>query len=325
MQLPALVFTQIFLSRMVFSLKKTQISTLASGSMLNSDITHSHPQSNSGPPYSGDQEKSGGSGGSDPTLAAKSRKSSVVSEKGGVGSRSASMKRSPGPYSQSRRPSVEDGNLAAAHQSHRRGSSVTLAPSPHPSGDYKFGNYSMTHSNDSIPPVPAPVAAPAPAPGPGPPDQTVPIPPFSTLPAKYQNYRAPHRNIPGGRFRRQAESRNSDTIDIETALKSDLDDSHQSEAGDRVLEIRSAYSQPPAVYPYLFAPPGTAASSLPPPTATSDVANRSSGESEYLDGKASRVGPTQAVPAPVPAKVDASSVRQSYRTPGTSASNTSPI
>lgn len=168
--------------------------------------------------------------------------------------------------SQSRRPSADDASIAPTVQAHRRRSSATLAPLPHPAGDYKFSAYSMSNSTkEEIPPVPA---------------QPTVAPPFAALPARYQNYRSPVRTVPGGRFRRQ-QSRDVDSID--TALVDDGDESHMSEAGDRVLEIRSAYAQPPAVYPYLFEPPGTANSSLPPPTANSERANRSSGEFEYPD------------------------------------------
>lgn len=294
MQLPALVFTQIFLSRMTFSLKRTQISSLANTSPLNSDLTHSNPSSGSNPASSGQQEKSTGS---DSTLITESRKNSASEKSGLPSSGGSSIKKPTGPYDHSRRPSGQEGSPSPTYESHRRGSSVTLAPSPHPAGDYKFPNHSMSRFEEDIPPVPTPA-------------QSVAIPPFATLPVRYQAHRAAYRNTPGGRFRRQTQSSDSDAVNV--TVETEVDDSHQSEAGDRVLDIRTSYSQPPAVYPYLFEPPGTAASSLPPPTATSDVANRSSGEFEYLDEKAFRAARP---PAQSPRSTPATTIGTSTATP----------
>lgn len=312
MQLPALVFTQIFLSRMVFSLKRLQIES--NTSMSASNGSRSNPSGGPSHSSSSQQEKSGGS---DSTLVAQTRKDPAV-EQAGLPSRTSSIRKPVEPsspsQSQSRRSSKDHESISPNYHSHRRGSSATLSPSPHPSGDYKFGNYSMNaRSYEDIPPVPAPPQVSA-----------VPVPPFSSLPARYQNYRLPHRTMPGGRFRRQTASRDSDAA--ETVDGAEVDESHQSEAGDRVLEIRSSHPQLPAVYPYLFEPPGTATSSLPPPTATSDVANRSSGEFEYPDEKAARLAqmPEKAASQAAAGADDTSSPRQSYHTPSASVTNTSP-
>lgn len=316
MQLPALVFTQIFLSRMVFSLKRMQVDSHTSFS--NSNVTNSNPESGPSHSSSGQQEKSGGSGA---TLVDQNRKNSA-SEKVGLHSRTSSVGKPDESQLQSqphsRRPSKDDASIATTYQSHRRGSSVTLIPSPgvsHLSGEQKFANHSMnTRSHEDIPPVPSPTSISA-----------VPIPPFANLPAKYQNYRLPHRTMPGGRFRRQTSSRDSNVADVAGAAEHD--DPNQSEAGDRVLEIKSSYSQPPAVYPYLFEPPGTATSSLPPHTATSDVANRSSGEFEYRDERALRLAqmPPQSAPQAATDPVDPTSARQSYHTPSSSVADTPPV
>lgn len=307
MQLPALVFTQIFLSRMVFSLKKTQISTLASTSNLYSSGANSGPESGASPLSSGNEEKSGGT---DSTPVVASRKNSTT-ETAKDPPRSPSRRKASGPYTQSRRPSGDDASLAPTYQSHRRGSSTTLTPSPYVSSDYKFpANSAAPRASEVIPPVPV---------------STLPIQSFTSSPTRYQNYRIPHRTMPGGRFRRQTQSRDSDTVEdtLKNVPPTEADDGHQSEAGDRVLEIRSSYSQQQAVYPYLFEPPGTAASSLPPPTATSDVANRSSGEFEYPDEAtflAARAAAASAVAVPKAgtAGTDTVSPRQSYHTPSSS-------
>lgn len=316
MQLPALVFTQIFLSRMVFSLKRTQVSTLAGTNLSKSNITNSNPESGPSQSSSGQQEKSGGSG---TTLVAQSRKNSA-SEKAGLPTKTTPVKKAVDSQtrsqSQLRRASADDVGAAPTSQSsHRRGSSATLAPSPRSSGDIKFTNYSMNpHSSEEIPPVPTSAPGQAPA-----------VPPFSSLPVRYQNYRLPHRTMPGGRFKRQNDSRDG-SISVDVARATEVDDSHPSEAGDQVLEISSAYSQPPTVYPYLFEPPGTATSSLPPATANSDIANRSSGEFEIYDGKAIRTAhiPTSAIPvsgAATAAPADVTSARQSYHTSRSSLPN----
>ncbi|KAK9899998.1 hypothetical protein P389DRAFT_207580 [Cystobasidium minutum MCA 4210] len=275
MQFPALVFTQILLSRTVFSLKKTQISTLAGTSLLHSSSEKASPASSS-PATSGQQEKSMEKSTGSEETAVQSRKMSMDRRENQTSARSQSMRKASSSISQTRRPSADDASIAPTFQSHRRGSSATLAPSPHPTGDYKFAAYSMSpRAGEDIPPVPV---------------QATPAPPplaATALPVRYHNYRMAHRTMPGGRFRRQTQV--SDIESVDTSLQDDEDESHMSEAGDRVLDIRSSFTQPPAVYPYLFEPPGTANSSLPPPTGNSERANRSSGEFDMPDDYLARM------------------------------------
>lgn len=303
MQLPAMVFTQIFLSRIVFSLKKTQTNTLNSSSLLQSGEAKTGPTSPDPSPLSSGQHER--SRESESTLVIDNRKKSV-DETSLETKRSQSMRKASSSNSQLRRPSADDASIAPTYQSGRRRSSGTLAPSPHPTGDYKFSTYSMAaRPSEDVPRPPVPAT---------------PAPPFAAHSSRYQHHRMPYRNMPGGRFRRQSQTQ------VETAASSaapdDGDDSHMSEAGDRVLEIRSTYpyTQAHAVYPYLFEPPGTANSSLPPPTGNSERANRSSGEFEYPHDLMPMPGPTPPTTAgsiePVDrsARNDVSSLRQSYHT-----------
>jgi hypothetical protein len=259
---------------MVFSLKATQVRSLAGVGL--SDHSSSGPSDNSKstPPVSETHIRSGSS---DSATMADSRKGSM-SEKAASTLASPSSRKLSRSQDKLRRPSGDSTSNPNLHQPHRRSSSTTLAtdePVPRP---YRFPAYKMRGDDDTekLPPVPTLA-------------DELPSPP-SWLPTKYQHYRIPTRTFPQGRFKRQSGL----AEDLEAGeQESTASDNEVAERTDRILDIRKSPTSPAfSPYPYLFEPPGTAASSipprtaassLPPQTAISDVANRSSGDWDYLD------------------------------------------